>query len=208
MPESRNWLRIGVGHKLQIVVFEPLFEEYNRTRRMLVTMARTLDAVGIGVTFPDLSGMGESYGDLATVRLADWRGDAAAAIAEIKPVVIASVRGGALLDDCAKAKGWWRFAPETGARIVRDLRRTQLAGESGLYAGHRLSSAFLGDLETTVPAHLTPLRIVRLDSDASDADITLPGRPLWRRAEPGEDATLSAALASDLADWTRQCAAG
>ncbi len=170
-------------------------------------MARTLEKQGFGLTFPDLCGMGESERDMAGVRLADWRADATAAIAEVRPVVIASIRGGALLDDGGPARGWWRFAPETGARIVRDLRRTQLAGDTGLYAGHRLSDAFLGEVEGALPGPVTPLRTVRLESDATEADGKVAGSPLWRRAEPGEDAGLSAALAADLADWARQCAA-
>jgi hypothetical protein len=198
--------RLGDSHDLQIIVFEPLFEEYNRTRRLLMEVARHLDTMRVGVTFCTLPGMGESLIDITEVRLSDWRTAAATAITELQPTMIASIRGGALLDDAAPAKGVWRFAPETGTRIVRDLRRTQLAGETDLYAGHRLGDAFLTDLEGATPTEVRPLRIVRLETDVMAADIKLPGTPLWRRAEPGEDPALSAAIASDLVDWTRQCA--
>lgn len=170
-------------------------------------VGRALDNAGIGLTFAALSGTGESLTEVQNVRLSDWREDAAAVIAEIKPIVIASLRGGSILDDCGPAKGWWRVAPESGARIVRDLRRTQRTGESDLYAGNRLSEAFLADLEGAAPAPVAPLRTVRLESDAAGADAKLPGTPLWRRAEPGEDAELAAAMTSDLIQWVRQCAA-
>ena len=49
-------------------------------------------------------------------------------------------------------------------------------------------------------------RIVRLDSDPRAADAKLPGRPLWRGAEPGTDAALQALLADDIASWIARCA--
>ena len=207
MSEPHLLMRFGDNKPVQIIVFEPLFEEANRTRRLLACIARALNTHDIGVNFCALPGAGESLIDIADVRLADWRVAATAAIAEIKPVVIASLRGGALIDDAGTAKGWWRLTPETGARIIRDLRRTQLSGESGLYAGHRLSDAMLADLEGATPATLAPMRIARLESDAGDADVKLAGTPLWRRAEPGEDEALAEAIATDLAAWTKLCAA-
>jgi hypothetical protein len=207
VTDSRNWLRFGANAPHQIFVFEPLFEEYNRTRRLLVEVARALERAGIGLVFPNLGGMGESEQSLENLRLADWRADAAAAIAEVQPTVIASLRGGALIDTAGHAKGWWRLAPETGTRIVRDLKRVQLtSGGHTLYAGHRLSQGMLADLEAAIPAETAPLRTLRLESDAAAADAQLPGSPLWRRAEPGEDPALAAAIAADLAAWTRHCA--
>ena len=207
MSEPHPYMRFGDNKPVQIFVFEPLFEEANRTRRLLACVARALNTHDIGVNFCALPGTGESLIDIADVRFADWRAAAATAIAAIKPVVIASLRGGSLIDDAGTAKGWWRLAPETGARIVRDLRRTQLSGETGLYAGHRLSDAMLADLESATPAPLARLRVARLESDTADADIKLAGSPLWRRAEPGEDAALAEAIATDLAAWTKLCAA-
>ena len=193
---------------LRVALFEPLFEECNRTRRLIAEMRRHLLDEGISLHLVELPGTGESLIEIAGVRLSDWQDAAQTEVAAIKPTVIASIRGGALFDAAGDAKGRWRFAPETGARLVRDLRRTQLAGEgTKLYAGNALSEAFLAELEGIVLAPLTPLRTLRLDSDTADCDARVPGSPLWRRAEPGEDPALAVALAADLAEWTRTCAA-
>jgi hypothetical protein len=189
-------------------MFEPLFEECNRTRRLIAQMARHLSVEGLSLHIVALPGTGESLTEIADVRLVDWQEAARAEIAALKPTVIASIRGGALIDAAGEAKGRWRFAPESGARLVRDLRRTQLAGEgTKLYAGNALSEAFLAELEGMVPVPLAPLRTVRLESDLAECDLRVAGSPLWRRAEPGEDPALALALATDLAEWTHTCAA-
>lgn len=203
-------LRYGENHLLQIILIEPLFEEANRCRRLLARVMRGLDAHGIGSMLPCLPGTGESLTAIDVVRLSDWHAALAAVVATVEPTVVASLRGGALLDGGLSAKGWWRLSPETGARIVRDLRRTQQAGaggDSALYAGHPLCAAFLADLEAAAPTPIAPLRTARLENDAGEADVRLVGSPLWRRAEPGDDAALAEAITADLAHWTKQCAA-
>lgn len=200
------WLRHGVNFPIQIIIIEPLFEEANRCRRLLVSVMRGLAANGIGSVLPDLPGTGESLVDIRDVAFSDWHEALGTVVEMVQPVVIASLRGGALLERGLPAKGYWRFAPETGTRIVRDLRRTQLSG-SALYAGHAINDAFLAALEVAPTVPVAPLRTVRLESDAADADAKIAGSPLWRRAEPGDDPELAAALAADLTDWVTQCAA-
>ena len=164
---------------------------------------RGLDALGIGPSIADLAGTGESDIDIAEVRLADWRDT----IGSHEPALIASFRGGALIDEAAST-GVWRFAPETGMRIVRDLRRAALTSpDATLFAGHALSDVFLAALEGSTPFPLPNVRTLRLESDTGEADARLAGGPLWRRAEPGEDKALAAAITADLADWAKQCAA-
>lgn len=202
MNDHPSWLRFGVNHDLQLLVIEPLFEEANRCRKLIVDIMRALDGLGIGSRLADLPGTGESTVDIAGVRIADWQ----AAIQGYAPALVASFRGGALVDEAASV-GVWRFAPETGIRVVRDLKRAALASsDSTLYAGHALGEALLAELEAATPFPLPRLRTVRLDSDAGEADAKVPGSPLWRRAEPGEDSELAATLAADLADWAKQCA--
>lgn len=212
MSETYTWnrgqellLRYGDSFPIQIIIIQPLFEEANRCRRLLANVMRGLAGNGIGSALPDLPGMGESLVDISAISLGDWQSALRAAAEVIKPVVIASLRGGALIDGGIAAKGYWRFAPETGRRIVRDLRRTQISG-SALYAGHAISDAFLNMLESATPPPLAPLRTLRLESDAGEADARIAGTPLWRRAEPGDDAALAASLAADLTDWVKQCA--
>jgi hypothetical protein len=199
------WLSYGNNLSIQVIIIQPLFEESNRCRHLLVSVMRELAANGIGSALPDLPGTGESLADIRDVAFSDWQEALSAFAQVIKPVVIASLRGGALLDGGLPAKGYWRFAPETGTRIVRDLRRTQLSG-SPLYAGHAISDAFLAALEVAPTAPLAPLRTLRLESDAGEADAKIAGSPLWRRAEPGDDPQLAAALVADLTDWVTQCA--
>ena len=164
---------------------------------------RALDGLGIGSHLAELPGGGESLTDIADVRLEDWH----AAIRGYAPGLTASFRGGALLDTAARI-GAWRFAPEIGERILRDLKRAALASaDTTLLAGHNLSADFLRELEAATPGAHARLRTVRLDSDPAHAEARVPGSPLWRRAEPGEDPALAAALAVDLAQWARACAA-
>lgn len=203
MNGTASWLRFGVNHDLQLIIIEPLFEEANRCRKLVADIMRALDVRGIGSSLADLPGTGESPTDIAGVRIADWR----AAIQQHTPAFVASFRGGALVDETA-SRGVWRFSPETGMRIVRDLKRATLASSgAALYAGHALSEAFLSELEAAAPFPVPSLRTVRLESDLGEADAKVAGNPLWRRAEPGEDSALAVALAADLADWVKQCAA-
>ena len=195
------WVRIGTHHPRQILIIEPLFEEKNRTRRLIADVMRGLDDREIGSTLPDLPGTGESLTDTATVGFDDWK-DAISAVDQIiNPALTVSLRGGALLDRGAKRA--WRLAPENGARIVRDLKRSQLtsAAATPLYAGHVLSDRFLSELEAVLLPNHSTLRTIRLESDGAEADLKLAGTPLWRRAEPGEDAALAAAIVGDIAAW-------
>lgn len=204
MNGAPRWLDPDLNNRAQLLVIEPLFEEANRCRRMIAEILRKVDAGGLTATFAQLPGTGESLVEIADVRLRDWLG----AIGRAPQPLIASFRGGALLDAAGPSRPVWRFAPETGARVVRDLRRTVLTGErSGLLAGHRLSGTFTAELEALTPVALTNLRTVELDRAVADADLKVTGAPLWRRAEPGEDAGLSAALAADLLAWSKSCAA-
>lgn len=204
MTGSELAFQLGAEHRLQLVFLEPLFEEANRCRRLITTIMRALDLAQIGSAIVTLPGTGESVTSVSTVTISDWR----EAAASIKADAIASLRGGSLFDNDIKAKCYWRFAPETGNRIVRDLKRVmQDNGDKPLYAGHPLSTVFLDALETATPSPVPKLRTVRLESDAADADLKIPGNPLWRRAEPGEDPELAALLAADLAQWIKQCVA-
>ena len=121
---GREWMFVhGPADGPQVLVVPPLFEELNFTRATVVAMARGLAARGIGAWIIDLPGTGESVRAIDGVRLADWRDAVAAAAARIGSPHVASLRGGALIDDAAagavlvalRAGRWRGAAPPDGA---------------------------------------------------------------------------------------------
>jgi alpha-beta hydrolase superfamily lysophospholipase len=206
-----EWLlRLGRPHAPAILFVPPLFEEMNRTRALIAATMRWLAKRGHGCWLIDLSGTGESERDLAEVAWQDWRHDVTAAAAHIaekarKPL-IASLRGGALIDDCAEARGWWRLAPLDGAAVARDMVRSGLAGGVE-WAGYAPSPGLRDALAAAAPAAVRSLRTARLTSDRGEADAKLEGPALWRRSEPGNSAVLADAIAADLHRWSRECVA-
>lgn len=205
----QEWLiRIGAEDAPAILFVPPLFEEMNRTRALLAGVMRRLAAQGFGCWLPDLSGTGESERELSGVAWSDWRHDVTSASSYVtgkagEPLV-ASLRGGVLLDDGAATRGWWRFAPADGLALQRDMVRAGLAGVE--WAGYAPSDALKAGLAGATQQEVAPLRTVRLDTDAQPADLKLDGPALWRRSEPGMSDDLADALAADLAAWSRQCA--
>ena len=205
----QEWLmRIGAEDAPAILFVPPLFEEMNRTRALLAGVMRRLAGQGFGCWLPDLSGTGESERALGEVAWDDWRHDVTSAVAHVtekasKPLV-ASLRGGVLLDDGAATRGWWRFAPADGLALQRDMVRAGLAGVE--WAGYAPSDALKAGLAGATQRDVTPLRTVRLDTDAQPADLKVDGPALWRRSEPGTSDALADALAADLAGWSAQCA--
>lgn len=206
---GEEWLmRIGRPSAPAILIVPPLFEEMNRTRALIAALMRWLAKRGHGCWLIDLAGTGESERDLGGVAWDDWRHDVTCAAAHIaergRRPLVASLRGGALVDDEAAARGWWRFAPAEGGALARDLARSGLAGGVE-WAGYAPSDALKARLEEAVPAPLLPLRTLRLATDRGAADAKVEGPALWRRSEPGNSATLAEALAADLHRWSRDC---
>jgi len=204
-------LRIGDPRTPPIMFVPPLLEELNRTRALIVTVMRRLAANGSGCWLPDLSGSGESLLPLQSVSWSDWGRDVRAAAAHVrdvsgKPPAIASIRGGALIDSEAEASCRWRFAPVAGRALARELDRASLAGGAD-WAGYPASIQFKDELAAAVPGEASPLRVVRLETDAGAADHKLAGPALWRRSEPGNSVELASALAADINEWARACAA-
>lgn len=204
-----------------ILIVPPLFEEANRTRRTLVLAMRALAADGFAALLPDLPGQNESLVPLEKVDLASWQNALAEAAATIDgPLIIASLRGGALIDHHPKAAAWWRLAPVGGASLLRTLMRARVAAdrEGGvtssldglqaeaataplLLAGNRLSPAMIAQLGSAETQPVARLRTVTLGSGAD----AIAGTPLWLRAEPGEDAAMAKAIAADIAAWSTAC---
>ena len=192
-------LRFGPDHGPVVVAAMPLLEEWNRTRAFVVTLLRALADRGVASVLPDLPGHGESLSSLRA--LGELRAAIAAAASTDRPTFAVGIRSGALLDAGTDHVARWHLSPATGADVLHDLRRVQLAG--GLASPP--PEAFTASLASAAP--LPGARTVRLASDPRAADCHVEGPPLWRRAEPGNDPLLAATLANDIAAWIRRCAA-
>ena len=196
----------------RVLIVPALFEEANRTRRMLVETMRALAEAGVASVLPDLPGCNESLAPLERQTLGDWRGAMASASAHFSATHVLTLRGGALL---APDLSGWRFEPIHGAQALRPMlrARTVAAREEGRaetmdgllaeardlgikLAGYRLGAAMVRDLEAAKTVGCSGQTMLGLDD--------LGGAALWLRSEPGEDAALSAALAARIvADTTR-----
>lgn len=218
---SEQYLHFGRKHPRQILIIPPFFEEMNRTRRLLITAMRTLDEARIGTILPDLPGQNESLVPDSGISLAMW-GAALERLAAQSGVIIdmvAAIRSGAMLDDAVDCARRWRFAPEDGPTLLRQLVRTRLAAdrEAGIstskavllaqarqenmeFAGVQMTPALIEELESaTLPAH--DVRTVLLEGSAGPADTYVSGKPLWRQSEPQEDHWLAQQIAADMAGW-------
>jgi hypothetical protein len=209
----------GAGPRVLIV--PPLFEEANRMRRTLVLAMRALAERGVASLLPDLPGQNESLVATATVDLNQWRAALSDIVAaEAGPVLVASVRGGALIDDGCRAAARWRLAPVAGANLLRTMLRARVASDreagressiDGLIAeaghtpllltGNLLSPAMIAQLQDAEPVDAGRVRTVAL----GDAPDMIVGTPLWLRAEPDEDRGMAAAMADSIEDWMGAC---
>ncbi|MGQ2975931.1 MAG: hypothetical protein ACT6QT_09615 [Sphingopyxis sp.] len=219
MSEHRLRIDPAGTPRATVLIVPPLFEEANRTRRTLVLAMRALAAEGFGAMLPDLPGQNESLVPLEQVDLARWQDALVKVAAGIDgPILVASVRGGVLIDHQVKAAAWWRLAPVGGASLLRTLMRARVSAdrEAGLtssleslqeeaktrpllIAGNRLSPEMVAQLGTSEAQAVEPLRNVGLAADG------IAGTPLWLRAEPGEDAAMAAAIAADISAWSTTC---
>lgn len=213
-------LRFGPDTGPVVVMLPALFEEHNRTRAFTVAICRALAESQVASILPDLPGQGESVVPTQDATLDHWRKAVAALVQAqpaIRPVIMGSMRGSAIIDDVPGVSGHWRLSPITGQMVIRDLTRGAVmqssptaapigdpVGAAGNLISHNLFGALQADV--TLREVTAPLRTVRLESDPAPADLKLPGSPLWRRAEPSNDLPLAALLAQDLAAWSHQCA--
>lgn len=202
-----------------ILFVPPLFDEANRLRRTLVLGMRALAADGFAALLPDLPGQNESLVALEQVDLAGWQAALAAVASRVDgPLIIASVRGGALIDHQSQPAAWWRLAPVGGASLLRTQMRARVTAdreagrdssleslqelarrEALLLAGNALSPAMVAQLGAAEVQPVAPLRSIGLGADG------IAGTPLWLRAEPGEDGAMAAAIAADIAAWSATC---
>jgi len=196
------------GRTARLLIVPPLFEEMNRTRRLLVETMRRLDAAGIDSFLPDLPGCNESTQSFEAQSLHGWRAAMALAARHFAATHVLAVRGGALVFPVALPG--WVLEPVKGATILRQMVRARViaareagssedsaelleAGRSeGLeLAGYRLGAALVAGLESARPEDEGQREIRQSD---------LGGGALWLRSEPGESPEQAGALARIIAE--------
>jgi hypothetical protein len=210
-------LSFGGANDRRILIIPPLFDEMNRMRRVLATAMRDLASRDIGCILIDLPGCNESLSSLHDQRLNDWRDAVTACAEQLNVTHIASLRGGALIDDGKPELPHWRLAPVKGASLLKTMIRTRIAGEKEAgktvteaailaqaqaapveLAGNLLGPAMLAQLAVAEPVALPQLTERKLGED-------IMGSPLWLRAEPQDDAAFAANIAADLDRWSASC---
>jgi hypothetical protein len=214
--DGRAEFRLNIGDPVAercVLIIPPLFDEMNRMRRVLVSVARMLGPCGMFVIMPDLPGTNESLAALSEQTLARWRDALIAASGGLRVTHVVSVRGGALLEPVGLPV--WRLAPAKGSTILKTMIRARIAAdkENGVItssetllapgraeglelAGNMLGPAMITELEVAVPQ----------DSDhAILADLGDKGSALWLRAEPQDDPAMAAAMADAIDAWSASC---
>lgn len=198
-----------------ILIIPPLFDEMNRVRRMLIEAMRALDDVGVRTLFPDLPGCNESVAELSVQTLEAWDGAVQVAATQLGATHIASIRGGAFIDQ-RPSLPHWRLAPVKGGSLLKTMLRTRVAAEKEggnnvtieqLLAAAKsgpieLSGNMLGSAMVDALDKAEPIAVLNLH-EAALADIA--GAPLWLRAEPQDSAEMSARLAAELNRWSAAC---
>lgn len=199
-----------------ILILPPLFDEMNRTRRMVIEAMRALAVRGVSSVLPDLPGCNESLAPMAQQSLTGWRAAIADLTRQIEVTHIAAIRGGCLLDDDTGLPSL-RLAPVAGASLLKTMLRTRIAAdrEAGIstsletlrthgatdcldLAGYVVSPVMLKELDAAIPVQGDHVRELPMPDIA--------GAPLWLRSEPSENAQMSAALALQWDMWSATCA--
>lgn len=196
------------GRAPRLLVLPALFDEANKLRRQVVEVMRRLDLSGVDSFLPDLTGCNESAAPLETQTLENWRGAAQAAAAQFGATHVLAVRAGCLL--APPGLPGWRYAPTTGAKVLRNLLRARtiaareaggsetiedlsvIARRQGIeLAGWPIGAAMFAALEKAV-ANADSQQAVIHQSD-------IGGGSLWLRAEAGDDPEQADMLAALVA---------
>ena len=191
----------------RVLIAPALFEEANKTRRLLAQVMRDLSTRGIASVLPDLPGCGESPAPLERQDLASWRKAMAAAARHFATTHVLSMRGGVAV--APRTGSGWRFEPIAARSQLRTLLRTRILAardnggndsparllDEGRHHGLELAGYRLG------PAMVIALEAADLSRTSKRPTVTvaeLGGVPLWRNPEPDEDPALTGALAARI----------
>jgi hypothetical protein len=200
---------IDRGRAQRLLILPALFDEGNKLRHFTGELMRRLDAAGIDAFLPDLPGCNESLAPFEAQTLAGWQLASGSAADHFAATHALTIRAGAL---CAPAGlPDVRYAPATGASVLRALLRARLiAGkEAGIdedreallergrregleLAGYSLGPTMIRELETAEPPGGAAL------ANIAQSDLGEPG--LWLRAEPDHSPEQAEALAAIVAE--------
>ena len=200
-----------------VLIIQPLFEELNRTRRLLAQMAARLAARGVRSWMPDLVGTGDATGQMDW---AAWQQNILTIHRNIKSdytdnIKVISVRGGSLLTNDFPER--YLIAPvATGAAILRDLLRTRAAAKPDNPAERvdALAARLKSETLELAGYQVSPELAAALGSATTNSlaarvahigDGGFAGPPVWRQAEPVDAGALAADLADDILAWTSTC---
>lgn len=196
------------GRARRLLIVPALFDEANRTRRMIVDTMRLLDAAGIDSFLPDLPGCNESRQQFAAQSLHGWRIAMQHAARHFRATCVLTIRGGVLV--MPQTLPGIVYEPAKGPNILRQLlrARTIAAREAGRHedaaslleqgrtaglelAGYRFGASLIAGLEDALP-QIESQRII-LQGEVGG------GGGLWLRAEPAAAPEQSASLARLIA---------
>ena len=193
---------------VQVLIVPALFDEANKTRRLLAQTMRLLAERDVASVLPDLPGCGESLAPLELQDLDSWRASVRKAAKHFAATHLLSIRGGAIVLP-PRGPGW-RFEPVGGLPQLQTMVRAQTI--AAREEGREETSAHLLDFGRVHGLELAGYRLgARMVAGLEQAELPkrskrpaltlaeLGGEPLWRRSEPGDDPALAAALANRIA---------
>jgi len=200
-----------------ILIVPPLFDEMNRVRAVLIGAMRELATGGVTTLLPDFPGCNESLAPIPEQTIESWTRAMNVSAGQLVPTHVASIRGGALIVS-GIALPQWRLSSVKGASLLKTMLRTRIASDKEAghlttvdslmtdaqsgpieLSGYLLGAEMLAGLDGAVPGD------VGVEVALGDDPGQLRGKPLWLRAEPQEDAEMSAALAAELDRWSALC---
>lgn len=199
-----------------LLIIPPLFEELNRTRKLISDVMRALAAKDITSHLPDLPGTGESETDLVDTNWSDWLNAVKSAANACTATAVLAIRGGCLLDGAMASLPVMRFSPFEGKRLIRDLVRSRSLNDSSfdsnaqkavftggptILGGYPITSTLACAVRDAEIAEFGSTKTLRLETEHGDADDHLAGPPLWRRAEPSGSDELTGALTAAVSSW-------
>ncbi|GAB4576997.1 MAG: hydrolase 2, exosortase A system-associated [Rhodothalassiaceae bacterium] len=126
-----------------VLLLSPFAEEMNRSRRLMAELGRAMAMRGLNLFIPDLTGTGDSAGNLEDTDLERWQADIDflcrhARAGHSGPLILSGIRFGALLAAgsaaCARSEidGLLLIEPVTnGARFLQQFLRLRIAAALG-----------------------------------------------------------------------------